>query len=59
MDDRLWTWREVCEWLQCSHNTLFRLIRSEGLPSIKLGHDYRFRPDAIREWVREREGVGA
>jgi excisionase family DNA binding protein len=34
-----------------SRNTMFRLMRDEGLPHVKIGARLLFAPDQLRTWI--------
>lgn len=55
-DDDLLTVGETGTDLHASRSTVFRLIRSGELASIKVGRERLVRRGAIREFVRRREG---
>jgi excisionase family DNA binding protein len=50
---------DACDWLKCSKSTLYRLVREEGLPVVRLGKDLRFRPADIEKWLDGRLSNGA
>lgn len=54
-DDRLWTIGDVADYLRVSRAKTYRLVNADGLPGLKIGGSWRFRPSAVREWVAERE----
>jgi excisionase family DNA binding protein len=47
--------KEVAEWLKISTVTLYKLIETEELPAFKVGDKWRFRREAIDEWIKKRE----
>jgi excisionase family DNA binding protein len=50
---------EVAEWLQVHPTTLYRLLRQRKIPAFRVGSDWRFKRDAIEQWVRRQEARGA
>lgn len=51
--EQLLTVKDVCELLNCSRNTLDRLIATERLRRLKLGRAVRFHPDDVRRLIEE------
>jgi len=49
--------QEVADWLKVSNVTLYKLIEKEELPAFKVGGKWRFRREAIEEWIRKREEI--
>lgn len=47
----LLTTRQVCQALNCSRNTVARLVATRKLPKVKLGRAVRFRPEDIRQML--------
>lgn len=52
MNDVL-TVTEVAEYLRIHRTTVYRLIKHGGIPYFKVGTDYRFRRDAIDDWMKK------
>jgi excisionase family DNA binding protein len=46
---------EVTEWLRIHPTMLYRLLRKEQIPAFKVASEWRFKREAIEEWVRRRE----
>ncbi len=44
------TVNEVAEYLQVAPITIYRLLQQRRLPGFKVGHDWRFKVDAIDRW---------
>lgn len=61
---RLWTARETAEALACSPQHVLRLAVTGAIPAINIAppgakqNMWRFRPESITRWVREREQRG-
>lgn len=51
--------KEAAELLGVSKPTVYKLIRGEGLPHIKLNRRTVIPVERLREWVNERAGGGA
>jgi excisionase family DNA binding protein len=49
------TFPEVSELLRIHRGTLYRLIKRDRIPFIKIGSDYRFPREAIDVWRRAQE----
>jgi excisionase family DNA binding protein len=47
------TVREVAEYLKVHPATIYRLIKSRGLPGFKVGSDWRFNIESIERWCLE------
>jgi len=50
-NDRLWTIKEVADFLNVAEKTVSRMISRDELPAIKIGGQWRFVPERIREWL--------
>jgi excisionase family DNA binding protein len=50
---RILTVSELSEFLKIHKSTVYRLLREEGLPGIRIGSDWRFSLDAIEQWLRD------
>lgn len=46
------TVKEVRDYLKCSNENAYTLVKSKGFPSFKVGGSYRIRKDEFIEWVR-------
>ena len=42
---------EVARFLSISRDSVYRLVRSGALPSVKVGERLRFRPEAIHAYL--------
>lgn len=49
------TINQVCEWLGITGNTLLSWRRNRAFPTIEIDGYVRFRRDAVRQWLGERE----
>jgi excisionase family DNA binding protein len=54
--DNLWTVQELAQFLQNPRHTLYKWRQQEsGPPGVRLGKHLRYRPEAVREWLRSQE----
>jgi len=51
------TVHEVADYLNCHFVTVYRLIKTTGLPAFHLGGNWRFRRSEIETWIKERSVV--
>jgi excisionase family DNA binding protein len=49
--EALWRAKQVAEYLQCAERTVWRRVRQDGLPVIRVGRKSYFRKDAIDSWL--------
>jgi excisionase family DNA binding protein len=54
MDEPLMTVEQVSEWLNLTKNTVYRLVKEEGLPAAKIVHSLRFRKAEVERWLKEK-----
>ncbi len=52
---RLLTAEDVALMLGVPKTWVYAQARDDRIPTVRLGRYYRFRPEAIDAWVRERE----
>lgn len=43
---------EVSDFLRVHPSTIYRLLKTHGLPAFKIGSDWRFDQRAIEEWTQ-------
>jgi len=48
----LMTLEEVAEYLRVTKKTVYRLLEKRGIPSIRVGHQWRFDKSVIGNWLR-------
>jgi len=48
---------EAAKWLGVSLRTVYRLAQRGKLPSFKVGGQWRFSQELLREWVRDRVSI--
>lgn len=53
--ESIWTWREVCSFLQISRSVLYNIMRDQKFPRpVKIGGQKRFWiPGEVKKWVQE------
>jgi excisionase family DNA binding protein len=50
-DSDVMTLHEVAPYLHCHQFTVYRLIKTAGLPAFRLGSDWRFRRSDLEKWI--------
>lgn len=55
MDTEFLTVEEVAEYLRLPLSTVYKLAQDNKLPGFKVGKHWRFRKDAIQEWIKKQE----
>ena len=53
MVENLMTVKEVATMLRVSPQTLYKMLEQRNIPAVKIGNQWRFDPDQIRDWIRE------
>ena len=53
----LLTIEEVANYLQVTKKTVYRLREIDGMPAMKVGHQWRFDRNSIDVWLRKKSGV--
>ena len=49
----LMTLEEVAAYLRVTEKTIYRLLKREGIPATKVGHQWRFNKASIDEWLHQ------
>jgi excisionase family DNA binding protein len=49
------TVNEVCAYLRVHRSTLYRLLKAGRIPYFRMGSDYRFNREQIKNWDERRE----
>src|SRR5579862_7304891 len=49
MQTEVMTVHELCDYLQVSRGTIYRLLRTDGIPAFRVGSDWRFTRSRIEE----------
>jgi excisionase family DNA binding protein len=55
LDSEFLTAEEVAEYLRLPLSTVYKLVQDKRLPGFKVGKHWRFRREAILEWIRQKE----
>ena len=50
----LMTVKDLALYLNVHQSTIYRLLRANQLPCMKIGSDWRFHREAIDQWIRDR-----
>jgi excisionase family DNA binding protein len=48
---------ELSEYLQVHKTTIYRMLKQRKLPGFRIGTDWRFSLEAIKEWVRDQRRI--
>ena len=56
MLENLMTVKEVAALLRVSPQTLYKMLEQGLIPAVKIGSQWRFDRDQIREWIKARAG---
>lgn len=51
------TVKEVAALLRVSPQTLYKMLEHRQIPAVKVGSQWRFDRDQIREWIRKQSGA--
>jgi excisionase family DNA binding protein len=55
---QIMTIEETAKYLRIHRSTIYRLIKKNKIPSIKVGGRWRFRKDKIDSWLSRNESSG-
>jgi excisionase family DNA binding protein len=50
---RLMKMNEAADYLNCSKSHLWRMVKKEEVPFLRLGKLVRFEPDQLKKWAAE------
>lgn len=50
--------QEVAKRFRLNNTTVYRLVKQGRLPAFKVGNQWRFSEDRLKEWIADRERVG-
>jgi excisionase family DNA binding protein len=53
-DQDILTVKEISDLLRVHPATVYKLVRQGKIPSFRIGTDWRFRKDAIMQWMTQR-----
>lgn len=54
--NELWTLKELQQRLKWNIHTLRKMAKQKVIPGMKIGKQWRFRPEDIERWIKEQEG---
>lgn len=54
-----WTAEEVAAYLRLPQSTVYKLAQDKVLPGFKVGKHWRFRREAVLEWIRAKENASS
>jgi len=49
----IWTVRDVAEYLRMSEAKVYRLVKEQQIPVVRIGKTWRFRKDLLDTWLNE------
>ena len=52
-DPPIWTVHDVAEYLRMSEAKVYRLVKEQQLPVVRIGKTWRFRKDLLDNWLSE------
>ena len=52
-DPPIWTVHDVAEYLRMSEAKVYRLVKEQQLPVVRIGKTWRFRKDLLDNWLNE------
>ena len=52
-DPVIWTVHDVAEYLRMSEAKVYRLVKEQQLPVVRIGKTWRFRKDLLDEWLSQ------
>lgn len=53
MPDEILTIKELSAYLKTSEKTIYRLLSKNEIPAFKVGTAWRFKKEAIDQWIEE------
>ena len=56
--ERYLTISDICQRLQCSRTSAWRMIAEHRLPAVRIGRLVRVRESALAEWLQKHEAGG-
>ena len=51
--DKLWTIKEVAEYLQLDKHTIYRMARKGEIPAYKVAGQWRFKKELLDKWLEK------
>lgn len=55
MANDIMTVTELADYLRVHQTTIYRLLKTNGIPAFKVGSDWRFHRSAIDKWSRSQQ----
>lgn len=52
--EQILTFKELCTFLRAHPSTVYKLTRRGQIPGFRIGQEWRFRKDAIEQWMAEK-----
>jgi excisionase family DNA binding protein len=49
----IWTVHDVAEYLRMSEAKVYRLVKEQRLPVVRIGKTWRFRKDLLDDWLSQ------
>lgn len=50
--NRLYSLKEICEYLGVSRDTVFKWIDNKNMPAHKMGRQWKFKIDEVDNWIK-------
>lgn len=51
-NDAMMTVKEVAKYLRLSEATIYKLAKSNKIPVVRIGHNWRFHRKAVDDWMK-------
>lgn len=51
----LLTAKQIREYLGCSNQKVYNLLKRKDFPSFRIGHSYKIRKDEFIEWINKQK----
>ena len=55
--DKLLTVKNLADYLQVSERTVYRLLKHQKVPYLKVGGQWRFKKEMIEDWLTKEQHV--
>jgi excisionase family DNA binding protein len=52
-DPVIWTVHDVAEYLRMSEAKVYRLVKDQQIPVVRIGKTWRFRKDLLDQWLSQ------
>jgi excisionase family DNA binding protein len=50
--ERWYSMNEICAYLSITRDTVYTWVRDDGMPAVKIGRTWRFKPSEVDAWLR-------